>query len=123
MNFKNFLTESMDIKLPKPHSTTHSLNIQEYKELISKSKLKKDKKTIVENITKGGEIPFFVESVNKCFIINLKDKSNKVREVKSREDKVACGVLINALCVKENNSEKYKNINFGWEIPPFVWKK
>jgi len=123
MSFKNFLSENLTVKLPKPHKATINIDLNEYKELILNNRLKSDRKPLIQSIINGGELPIYNEEAKKCYIVDIRQKKCKAREVRSREDKVACGVLINALCIKEDNVEKYQEINWGWDIPHFVWTK
>jgi hypothetical protein len=131
MSFQTFYEEELRIKLPKPNnSITHTLNLKEYKELISKSVLSKDKKQILRNVVDlKGEFPIYNETAQKFYMTPFKGKKLKAREVKSREDKEMCGVLLNSMInnamINENTEEeKYlENLKVGWEMPAYVFKK
>jgi len=118
MNFKDYL-EVLSVKVPKTEFTINT-DLNEYKQLITRSKLSHDKKAILENIHNEKEIPVFCQENNKCYMLNLKQK--EIREVKSRDDKAMCGCLINALCINESNVDKYKNIKWSWEMPSCIWR-
>ena len=55
-------------------------------------------------------------------------KKLKAREVKTREDKETCGVLLNAMLQAENNkgnSNKTKRLTemvVNWEVPSYVYQ-
>ena len=52
----------------------------------------------------------------------------KARDVKTRDEKTMCGVLLNAMLIKMTESENesavniLKEINFGWDIPDLVYQ-
>ena len=108
------------IKTPRPHKTKVVVIVEEMEALVKNSRLKSDKKVLLSRLSSGKqEIPIFCKESNRFFMANLKNK--KARDVKSREDKTMCGVLMNAMCVVDG-VEKIKSISLNWEMPGSVYK-
>ena len=119
MSFKQYIDESVVIKTPRVHKTKVTVNLSEAIELVKKSRLKSDKKALLKRLNEAKqEIPIYCEESNRFFMANLKSK--KARDVKSREDKTLCGVLLNAICITEGE-EKAKSIAVNWEVPELVF--
>ena len=128
MGFKNYLNEEVLTKTPKPHKTKLKVSLKEYKELINNSKLKKDKKAIIAHLVEmKGSIPVFCSESKKFFMVDLQNPA-KARDVKQRDEKLMCGVLLNAMIVKMNESNNeagvttLKEIKFGWDIPSTIYQ-
>ena len=128
MGFKNYLNEEVQTKTPKPYKTKVKVSLKEYKDLINNSKLKKDKKQLVAHLVEmKGSIPVFCAESKKFFMVDLKNPT-KARDVKSRDEKLMCGVLLNSMVMKMTESKNeagvkaLKEMNFGWDIPDIVYK-
>ena len=128
MGFKNYLNEEIQTKTPKPYKTKVQVSLKEYKDLINNSKLKKDRKALIANLVEmSGSIPVFCAESQKFFMVDLQN-SSKARDVKTREEKAQCGVLLNAMLAKMNESgnegavKALTEMNFGWDIPELVYK-
>jgi len=120
MSFMSFCDEEMVIKLPRPNKGIVSLNLKKYKEILSKSIINNDKKQLIKRLTNlNGDFPIFCEENKRFFMCNFTNKKLKAREVKSREDKSACGVLLNALLISETINN-INEINVNWEVPSYV---
>jgi hypothetical protein len=129
MSFKQYLTEELVIKAPRPHDIQMRFNLREYKEVVSKSMISSGRKEINIRLNDGrGELPIFCEQLKKFYMFDLCD-SKKAREIKSREDKELCGAFFNGLIVNEqlkNNTEKveeYKKMPLNWDVPAVVYKE
>lgn len=129
MSFSDYYKEEFVTKTPSPYKEMVTVNLMEYKEIIIDSVLSFDKKILLKKITEGnGEIPIFCEELQKFFMCDFTNKKKRTREIKSREDKELCGVLLNGMIVKEHkrgnseNVEKLKNMNLNWEAPTCVYK-
>jgi len=124
-SFKEFYdTEVITIKYPcSAGKMEMKLSLKEYTEYINKSLLpKKSRKDILSNVAGRREIPVFCE--NKFYMLNLINQ--KCREIKSRDDKISCGVLYNGMLRESKNSnvelyEQIKDYKLPWEAPPEVY--
>jgi hypothetical protein len=103
------------------------ISLKEYKELISSSKLKRDKKEIISRLVEmKGSIPVFCAETRKFFITDLHNPK-RAREVNTRGEKEMCGALLNAMLIKMNESDNEAGVktltemNFGWDIPAIVY--
>jgi len=128
MSFKTYLEDTFTVRTPKPHSTMVEINLSSYKKLLENSILK-HKKSIFQTLVSGkGEIPVFCPTTKRFFVVELSDKKKKAREVKSREDKEMCGVLLNAMLNEQhtkNNTtlvEEIKTMKVYWEVPQHIYK-
>ena len=123
MSFKSFCEEVFETKLPKPHKHKLEVNLQEYRELLTNSKLKSEKKMLTARLLeRRDDIPVFCEETGKFFMCDFASKKKRSREVKSREDKSLCGALLNAM-IKEEKYQHLKEAKFNWEVPDYVYSK
>jgi len=129
MSFSDYYREEFEAKTPTPHKTKVTINLSEYKDIVLESILTSDKKNLLRKITdEKGEIPIFCKESNKFFMCDFTSKKKRTREVKSREDKAACGTLLNGMIVteyrkgNEKKIEELKQIQLNWEVPSYVYK-
>lgn len=129
MSFSKFCEEQMEIKIPKPHNKIINVNLKEYKNIVSKSNLAVDRKNLMKRLMDmKGEFPVFCESTGKFYMVDFSSKKKKAREVKSREDKQECGVILNGMLCEANEKQNankvsfLKNLNMNWEVPSRVYQ-
>jgi hypothetical protein len=130
MSFQKFCEEELSIKLPKPHKSRQAINLREYKDQLSKSVLSKDKKDLLKRVVElNGEFPIYNEDAKKFYMTPFVGKKLKAREVKSREDKETCGVLLNSMINEalltgdKEKADYFSKLSIGWIIPEYVYKR
>jgi len=123
MGFKNFYeTQEIIFKYPSNSGKVEKkIALKEYKNLVDLSNLpKRMRKDLKSRIDNRQDIPIYCEEADKFFMVNL--MNSKCKEIKSREDKVACGVLFNAM-LKESKEKKdklyehLKQFKLPWDAP------
>lgn len=130
MSFKTFCKEVFTVNTPRPHLTKVNVDLNQYKRLVLESRASKaDKRELMQKINESkGEIPIFCESSKRFFMCDFTHKKRRAREIKSREDKIYCGVLLNGMITKEHaqgNTEKVeelRNLKLNWEVPSYVYR-
>lgn len=127
MSFKNFLSEEVSVKTPKPNKIDFKINLKQYDEFF-KSSVLNQKKELVKRINEGkGEIPVFCLELQKFFMVEVSQKKLKARDLKSREDKELAGALLNGIIVSEHKKgnedvvQALCEMRTGWEVPSMVY--
>jgi hypothetical protein len=128
LSFKNFLSEEISLKAPKPYKEQIVVNLKEYKEIISNSVLN-NKKKLISRLEASGDFPVYCEHSKKFFMVMQCGKKLKTREIKSRDDKELTGVLLNGMLINEeengswNKVMELKSLRTNWEVPEIVYMK
>ena len=125
MSFKKFLN-NVEFKYPTSNGKkTKIISLEEYRKTIDHSTLsKKGKKDLKSRTESGKDIPIYCEDINKFFMLN--PSNAKTKDVKSREDKILCGILHNGLLneSKEKDETLYKHLKenkLPWDAPQEIY--
>jgi hypothetical protein len=128
VSFKDFLdTEEITFRYSTNEGKKEkTIKIENYKKTLDSSILYKNEKKRLKTIIEGrGEVPVFCEEVSRFLMVNLTTK--KSREIKSRDDKVSCGLFFNGMLIEAKNKseedlKKLMETKLSWEVPTEIYR-